>query len=225
VAGVLHFLNFEFRCEPPRVVLHELLGEGVIGRLCHLHWTSFVSGSRTPLRRHGWLFDRELGGGWIGAFGSHAIDTIRWLGGEIVDVEGRVRTDIDERPDADGVLRPCTAEDAFTAWFRLAGGATATLDTAFAAAVSAPPRITLFGDDGTIELVGSSELTVRRPGEDARVTRFARFDGDPHLPALRPWLRQVHDSVAEQRQIAPSFDDGIACALVMDSLRASAGPA
>lgn len=221
-AGALHFLNFEFRCEPSRVALHRLVREGAIGQLRHIHWTSFLDISRTPLRRYGWLFDRELGGGWIGAFGSHVIDTIRWVAGEITDVDGSVRTDIEERPDAEGILRTCTAEDAFTATFRLACGATAILDTAFAAATPYPPRMTVFGDDGAIELVGSTELTLRRTGEARQVTRFEPFDGDPHFPALRPWLAQVRDAIAARRQIAPSFEDGVACADVMDRLRDSA---
>jgi len=220
-AGVLHFLNFEFRCEPPRVALHRLVHEGAIGALRHIHWTAFLSNSRIPLRPYGWLFDRERGGGWIGAFGSHMIDTIRWLAGEIVDVEGRLRTDIEERPDRDGVFHRCSAEDAFSASFLLAGGATATLDTAFAAAKSFAPRIILLGDEGAIELVGSTELTLRRADVAPQVTRFEPFDGDSHLPAIRPWLAQVRDAISEQRQIAPSFEDGVACADVMDRLRAS----
>src|SRR3954452_19360932 len=90
-ADVLHFLNFEFRQEPTRVALRNILDEGRIGEPVHLQWSAFNSGSRRPLRRYGWLFDREAGGGWIGAFGSHVIDTIRWMIGEINDATADVR--------------------------------------------------------------------------------------------------------------------------------------
>ncbi|MDQ1433062.1 MAG: hypothetical protein QOF40_3664, partial [Actinomycetota bacterium] len=69
-SGVLHLLNFEFRQEPTRVALRQVVTDGRIGHPVHLHWTAFNSGSRRPLRRYGWLFDRDAGGGWIGAFGS-----------------------------------------------------------------------------------------------------------------------------------------------------------
>ncbi len=221
-AGVLHFLNFEFRQEPTRLALRAVVDDGRIGEPVHLHWTAFNSGSRRPLRRYGWLFDREAGGGWIGAFGSHAIDTVRWLMGEIVDVSGGCRIDLPERPDADGTMHRCTAEDAFTAHLRLASGATATIDTSFAAPVNVTPRITLFGTDGVAELVGATKLRVRRAGEADDVVAFAPFDGDPHLPAMRPWAALVREAVETRTQLAPSFADGVACARVMDLLRARA---
>jgi predicted dehydrogenase len=93
-AGVLHLLNFEFRQEPTRVALRQVVADGRIGDPVHLHWAAFNSGSRRPLRQYGWLFDRDLGGGWIGAFGSHVIDTIRWLLGEVTDATATRRTDI-----------------------------------------------------------------------------------------------------------------------------------
>jgi predicted dehydrogenase len=219
-AGVLHFVNFEFRQDPTRAALRQVVRDGQIGDPVHLHWTAFNSGSRRPLRNHGWLFERDTGGGWIGAFGSHAIDTIRGIMGEIERADATLRTDIRERPDADGVMHPCTAEDAFTARFQVAGGATAVLDTAFSAPVNLSPRITVFGTEGVAELVGARELTVRRPGEAPIVEAFAPFEGDPHLPAMRPWAALVRDAVETRRQITPSFADGVACARVMDLLRA-----
>jgi predicted dehydrogenase len=220
-AGVLHFLNFEFRCDPTRVALKQVIDDGRIGALVHLHWTSFTSASRHPLRAHGWLFERDRGGGWIGAFGSHAIDTVRWLMGEIVDARGGCRIDIAERPDRDGHPRACTAEDAVTAHLRLASGATATIDTAFAAPVNLAPRITVFGTEGVAELIGAGELRVRRPREPTDVVSFPEAVGDPHLPAMRPWAALVREAVATRRPVAPSFADGVACAEVMDLLRAN----
>jgi predicted dehydrogenase len=221
-AGVLHFVNFEFRKDPTRVALARVLDEGRIGTPVHLHWTSFTSASRRPLRPYGWLFDRARGGGWIGAFGSHVFDTVRWLMGEIDDATGGCRIDVVERPDGDGRPHRCTAEDAFTAHLRLASGATATIDTAFAAPVNVVPRITVFGTEGDAELVAANELRVRRPGEDTDVTTFEPFTGDMHLPAMRPWLTDVVAAVERREQITPSFADGLACAEVMDTLRSHA---
>ena len=221
-AGVLHFLNFEFRQDPTRRALHDVVAGGGIGAPVHLHATSFLSASRHPLRPYGWLFDRDLGGGWIGAFGSHAIDTIRWLMGDIVDARGGCRIDVPERPDHDSRMRRCTAEDAFTAHFRLASGATATVDTAFAAPANLVPNITVIGTDGVAELVGAAELRVKRPGARTEVQQFTPFDGDPHLPAMRPWAALVRDAVERGTQLSPSFADGVACAEVMDLLRENA---
>ncbi len=219
---MLHFVNFEFRKDPTRIALKQVIDDERIGAPVHLHWTSFTSASRRPLRAYGWLFDRDRGGGWIGAFGSHVFDTVRWLMGEIVDAHGGCRIDVPERPDRDGRLQRCTAEDAFTAHLRLASGATATIDTAFAAPVNVVPRITVFGTAGAAELGGATELRVRRPGEESEHTTFEPFPGDMHLPAMRPWLADVLAAVARREQLTPSFADGVACAEVMDTLRAHA---
>src|SRR2546428_9386214 len=40
-AGVVHLVNFEFRHQPARVRLRELLAEGAIGRPEHLLWTHY----------------------------------------------------------------------------------------------------------------------------------------------------------------------------------------
>ena len=52
--------------------------------------------------QYGWLFDAERGGGWLGAWGSHFLDYVRWTFGEVVACGAELRTD-SERPDADGV--------------------------------------------------------------------------------------------------------------------------
>src|SRR5690606_12755676 len=89
-AGVLNFLNFEFRFTDSWARLKELADDGSIGSPRHLHWTFHGSGLRgRPL---GWINDRDLGGGWIGAYGSHLIDFTRWLfGSEINDCGGVTR--------------------------------------------------------------------------------------------------------------------------------------
>ena len=221
-AGVLHFLNFEFRADPARVALKRLIDDGTIGAVRHVHWTAFNAGSRVPLRPHGWLFDEAQGGGWIGAFGSHVFDALRWLVGEIADVTGETRIDVAERPDGDGMMHVSTAEDAFVARIAFASGATALVDTAFAAPANLPPRITVFGTEGLIEATGSTDIRVRGTAEK-RDIRFEPFAGDPHLPAMRPWAEAVRDAITEGRQIAPNFRDGVACAEVIDRLRAAAG--
>ena len=161
-AGVVNLVNFEFRHQPARRRMKELLEAGAIGHPEHLHYVALTSGSRVPLRPYGWLFDRSRGGGWIGAFGSHAIDTVRWLLGEIESAGGATWTTITERPDAQGRMHACSAEDAFNAWLELEGGARATIDTSFTSAVSLPPRIVVTGSEGAIDNTADARLVLRR---------------------------------------------------------------
>jgi predicted dehydrogenase len=220
-AGVINLVNFEFRHQPARQKMHELITSGELGRPEHLHFSAFTSGSRTPLRPYGWLFDRSLGGGWIGAFGSHVIDMMRWLLGEVTAAGARTWVTIPERPDAEGLLHRCDAEDAFTAWAEFASGATAAIDTSFAAPISLPPRITVTGSAGTIENTADVRVVLQRVDGTRVQFDFEPPPGDPHQTAMTSWAREIWRSVIEGRQVTPSFEDGLACARVMELFRSN----
>jgi predicted dehydrogenase len=219
-AGVVNLLNFEFRHQPARRTMHELLSSGVIGRPEHLSYTAFTSGSRVPLRPWGWLFDRSLGGGWVGAFGSHAIDLVRWLLGDVSAAGAAIWTTVTERPDADGTLRPCDAEDSFVGWIELTSGATATVDTSFTSGVPLAPRIVVTGSDGAIENIGDTRLVVRGHDDLREEINFRAEAGDSHHEAMTAWAGAVRHAVIDGHQITPSFADGLACMRVMDQWRA-----
>ena len=219
-AGVINLVNFEFRHEPARLRLKELLDDGAVGRVEHLQWTALNAGSRVPLRPMGWLFDASAGGGWVGAWGSHAIDAIRWLAGEVVDARAVTRITIEHRPDADGVPQTCTAEDAFTAWLRLEDGATATIDTSFAAAATTPSRLVVAGSEGVVEVTNDHRIVVHPLDGSRREVELDPVSGDPHGVAMRAWTAAIRAALEGSEQVAPSFADGLACARVLDALRA-----
>ncbi len=220
-AGVIHFLNFEFRWKDSWAKVKQLAADGTIGRPTHLNWTFFGSGLRG--RRYGWINDRELGGGWIGAYGSHVIDFTRWLfDSEVTACGGVTRIEDLEHVDRDGTSRKATAEDAYSAWFLMDNGCAAVHDTGFAAATPLVPRATLTGSAGSIELIGDSKLVVRRPGVDPETTEFEPPAPRTPDPALVAFFQQVAQALRTGTPIAPSFDDGVAVAQVMDRLRANA---
>jgi len=209
-AGVLHFLNFEFRFNEAWAKLKQLADDGIIGTPVHLNWTFYGSGLRG--RKYGWINDRERGGGWIGAYGSHLIDFTRWLfNSEVADCGGVTRID--------GSPPEATAEDAYSAWFTMSNGSTAAHDTGFAGAVPLAPRATLLGSDGSIELTADTKLVVYRPGEDPQAFEFPPAPRRSPPPALSSFLGEVVEAVRTGTQIAPSFDDGVAAARAMDQLR------
>ena len=146
-ASVLHFLNCEFRCNLARSKMKALIDEGAIGEVEHVSITLLSNALRG--RNHAWLNDKELGGGWIGAFGSHVVDMLRWLlDSEIADCGGVSRIESRMLPDGAGGQIASTAEDAFAAWFVMQNGCTASVDTAFSACVPMTRRMTVMGSEG-----------------------------------------------------------------------------
>jgi predicted dehydrogenase len=238
-AGVLHFGNLEMRYKPVRAKILKLVHGGAIGRPQHLSWTFFSNGFRGGT--HGWVHEKELGGGWIAAYGSHLIDFMRVLfESEVKDCGGFTRIDDRWRKDRDGVDREATGEDAYSAWFTMENGCTATHDTAYCAAVPMPSRVTIMGDAGTIEVINDRQLVVRRAvsveglsaeerirrgllaGEGDEVIEFQPAPGEAHEPSLLPWLTRVKQSLESGEQIRPSLDDGVAVAEAMNRLRRNA---
>jgi predicted dehydrogenase len=220
-ANAVALLNFEFRHHPGRIALRSLIQEGAVGTVEHVQWTVFGAGFRVPLRPYGWLFDRERGGGWIGAWGAHVIDFLRWTFGDLTDASARLRTDITERPDADGNLHRCTAEDGFTALLRTAIGASVTIDTSFVAVKNSPPRVVVLGSAGTLESIADGRITLRNEEGTQEVFTFDPPREDPHLVPMRAWAEVVRDAV--RAGTVPdgeaTFADGVECARVMDALR------
>jgi len=218
-AGVLHFLNFEFRFDPLREKMKALLDSGAIGEPLHLSCTTFTSrGREAP---YGWLSDKNMGGGWIGAYASHQVDALHWLFGEVDTVSCQSRTDVRFRTVKNSpgdTEREATAEDALTAWFRMKNGVTASLDTAYAAAAELPAQIILLGTQGVLQLTEMSELVLHKPGQEN--VRFPAPAGSNAMrTALERWLGQVCEAVKSGQQTGPDFTAGLECAAVLDLMR------
>jgi predicted dehydrogenase len=224
-AGVVALCNFEFRFHPVRRLLRELVRTDALGPIESVHWTHLSAGSRSPLRRYGWLFDRDRGGGWIGAWGSHAVDTIRWCFGEVVSLDALARIDVAERPDEHGALHTCTAEDGLVATLHLENGALVSLDSTFAGSASVTPRLTVIGADAVCQIIGDARVIVYRPdGSREDVTPDnAGPERDRHADPVGRFAEVVRDVVtsAEVPPGVPTFADGLACDIVLDQLRAA----
>jgi Predicted dehydrogenases and related proteins len=225
-ANVLGLVNFEFRCEPARRYVKGLIDDGVLGRVEHVSWTHLSSGSRVPLRPYGWLFDRGHGGGWLGAWGSHAVDALRWWFGELRVSAAELATVITSRPDHEGQSQVCDAEDAVRAWLHSADGMSIAIDSTFAASTSIAPRVVIVGSAATVEIVADQRVSVRGADGDRTDWTAPELDGaDPHLIAMRSWAVEVRDAVGagSARAGTPTFADGLAVARVLDAIRGAAG--
>ena len=142
--------------------------------------------------------------------------------GEITGAQADCRITIRERPDRDGRLQPCDAEDAFTATMWTERDVSIAIDTTFAAPVSLPPRIVVVGDEGVVE------SRRRQPPDRPPRRRHARGDRRHIAGGRRPSHRAdaslggvVRDAVREGAAPpgVPTFADGLACVRVLDRLR------
>jgi predicted dehydrogenase len=220
-AGALGLVNFENRYDAARQRVRALVAAGAIGQPEHVSFSVLTSITRVPLRRHGWLFEEELGGGWLRALGSHLVDFTRWTFGEIVEASGQLRTAIGERPDADGKLHKCSADDGFIAALRSDSGVTTLIDSSSAAPVNVAPTLVVVGSGGVLESIADSRITLRTPA-GAEDVFTAEPGSNALLQAMLTWAGVVRDAVHERElpPDAPGFADGLAWNEVLDRLRA-----
>jgi len=197
-------------------------------RYVEVRYASPGRGDRT--REWNWWSDAELGGGIWGAVGSHFVDSIRYLGFEIDEVQAMLTAIIAERPHGNEKRR-VTSDDLASVHLRLRGGAVGAMTmSAVAAGPDEPSVITFHGELGAMRLVGE-ELLMSKPRES-----FARVAGADlqKLPgnspggafgtgtfllgkALRAALEGNRDAIAP----AATFQDGLAQQQVLDAARRS----
>lgn len=164
----LALVDHELRFVPARRKAKELLSAGAIGRL--LTVTARVSSDlRTdPSAPWTWWSDAEQGGGILGAVGSHMLDGIRWLLGDMGNTEIRIRGATlgrvyPTRRDAEGHEREVTADDIASFTFSVGSGGNEAVGTGLvhgAALDEATDLLTLRGTEGTLVLDRSLKLYI-----------------------------------------------------------------
>jgi predicted dehydrogenase len=220
----LHFLNFEFRTDPARRELTARIARGELGELRQVVITAMVAGLRFPvMNRDGWWQRRELGGGWLGAMGSHYLDAIRVWCGEIVSVSCHLETRRTEL--GEGVTAtPVTADDGFTARLITETGTVCVIDTASSVGASAGPRVEIAGTRGAAVLEHDHVLTsIDAAGARERLDLTPPLDSHAHpsLAATTVWAAEVVAAVRAGTQPAPNFVDGLRVQEVIAAARRS----
>ncbi|MGZ6896384.1 MAG: Gfo/Idh/MocA family protein [Acidimicrobiia bacterium] len=231
-AGVTALVGHEFRWAPDRAVLARAVAGGRIGEPRVATLVQYVPLVADPdVRMPGWWFDRALGGGWLGASGSHLVDQVRvWLG-EFATVSASMELVSD---------RPATAEDTFTVRARMRSGCDVVLQQT-AGAWGPPAGLTrIAGDHGTIWLDHGRVLLADAAGEaelpvppDLELPPAPEPSADPahaytHLE-IGPYTRLCEalraGVLGESPPGAvpvPTFADGLAGMRALDAIRASA---
>lgn len=98
-AGVVHYINHNYRRVPAVMLAKQLIDEGRIGRIFHwrgCYLQSWITDPNFPLTWH--LRKETAGSGPHGDLNSHSIDLARFLVGDIESVVGMTANFIKERP-------------------------------------------------------------------------------------------------------------------------------
>jgi predicted dehydrogenase len=230
-------MNFEFRYIPTWQRLSELLSDGYVGNVRYAKVDWLVSSRADANRPWNWYAQSDLGGGALGAIGSHAFDYITWLLGDIKRVSARLSTSILQRPDPfdNNQLKPVTADDTCNILLELGSQVPVQVCLSSVAMQGRGHFIEIYGDRGTLvlgsnnqkdyvhgfkllgsqnnqplqELVIPSSLEFAKTYDDGRIAPIARV--------VDAWVHAIQTG----EPMSPSLKDGVVSQQIMDACHRS----
>jgi predicted dehydrogenase len=239
-AGVTHLIGHQFRWSPDRTLIQRAIADGLIGEPRFLTLASYLPLVASPeAKMPDWWFDEGVGGGWLGAHGSHLVDQVRaWLG-EFASLSAAL-------PIVSA--RNSVAEDSYVLRFRLTNGVQGVLQHT-AGAWGSPTSVarvagtlgTVWAENGVVRIAdrdGIRELPVAAPvaapvpANRAPLTPPSHSDESQQRTSyveITPYIRlcEILRAGVDGREPKgavppPTFRDGLACMEVLDAIRASA---
>jgi predicted dehydrogenase len=229
--GVIHLVGNEFRWLPERALVARAIADGLIGKPRFMTLSQYIPlvadlGAKMPK----WWFDRNAGGGWLGASGSHLIDMVRtWLG-EFESLSAALTT-VSARQEV--------AEDSYVLRFRMSSGAEGVIQQSAGAWGPPAAMIRVAGTEGTIWIDGSTVWVADRdgarelpvppelalpapppPSDDPR-HRFSYLELGPYTRLCEALRAAIGGQALSAGVALPTFVDGVACMKVLDTIRAS----
>ncbi|OLE51153.1 MAG: hypothetical protein AUG51_24245 [Acidobacteria bacterium 13_1_20CM_3_53_8] len=236
--GALNLIDHELRFLASRRKMRDMLLDDEIGEVRHAKFL-FRSDSRADASRPwNWWSDETKGGGVLGAIGSHAVDSFRWLlGAEVSEVFGSLATHVAERPIARANdMRPVTSDDEALLILRfrdndLTRGATATISMSMVEQGRAEHRVEIFGTRGAFAIEDSGQIWHAEigAGEWKRIEtergRLAEGMRDSSWSrGFTAFAPRIVEALREGRSTvegAAIFEDGYRTQLVLDAARRS----
>src|SRR5215203_3547441 len=237
-AGVLALLDHELRFLNSRRMMRGMLQTGAIGAVRHCNYVFRSDYRGIADRAWDWWSDAAMGGGALGAIGSHVVDSFRWmLSTEVTHVLGMLTTHIKERRDKDsGGLRAVTTDDEAKLLFRFGDGphteaATGGASISVLESGKYENRLEIYGTKGALMVEETGELWLSPTGSGT--WRPVQVDQDHMAQGMREgsWSRgftafsiAIVEAMRAGKTVvkdAATFEDGYRIQLVLDAIRAS----
>ena len=237
-AGVLALIDHELRFLNSRRVMRGMLQTGAVGSVRHCNYVFRSDYRSIGDRAWDWWSDAKMGGGALGAIGSHVVDSFRWmLSTEVSKALGMLSTHITQRPEkANGGLREVTTEDEAKLLFRFTDGphtqaATGAASISVVESGKYENRLEIYGTKGALMVEETGELWLSPAGSGT--WRPVQVEQDHMAQGMREgsWSRgftafsiAICEALRAGRTTvkdAATFDDGYRVQRVLDALRAS----
>lgn len=218
----------EFRFVPALVEIRRRLMHGCLGEIRRIDIVRHSSLLHDPSqkRRRSWWFEREAGGGILGAQMAHLIDISHWLArSSPARVAGLARNAIPEFYDESGAF-DSSVDDGAAAIIEYPRGILGTISVDATLPID-EIRVTVVGDRGALFASGASfeamELRLRVDGAVRKVLcdpiRYARFGTvNGNVPLLMAFYDHVANALSGSAYSLPTFEEGVETQRVLGAL-------
>ncbi|MFN3361766.1 MAG: Gfo/Idh/MocA family protein [Pseudanabaenaceae cyanobacterium] len=219
-------VDFELRYIPQWKQFRAMLPRVGKKRLVQVEW--LVQGRANPQREWNWYSQKELGGGALGALGSHVFDYLRWFFGGVHQICAHLSTAIKARPDRAGVMQPVDTDDTCHILAELTDGTPASISISTVAYQGRGHWITVYGEEGTLVL-GSSNLQdyghgfqvqFAPPGKEwefvATAETFPEVFSDGRLAPFIALCQDFVRTLRGETTPLPTLQDGVYSQQLMD---------
>jgi predicted dehydrogenase len=224
-------MDFEFRFIPAWQYFAECLSQQYVGqiRLIKIDW---LAASRASADRPwNWYAQKDLGGGVLGAIGSHLFDYIAWLFGPIEQLCAHMSTSIPIRFDPLAQLdKTVDADDTCYLTLELKGNIPCQVALSSVTYAGRGHWVEVYGDQGTLVLgsanqsdyVHGFELWAAKAGEPLAQLTIPERLNFPQVYTdgrLAPFIRVVNhwaNCIDSGTLSAPSFAEGLYSQRLMD---------
>ena len=204
--------GFNHRFHPAIRKAKELLDAGTIGRLFNIR-TAYGHGGRPGMEKE-WRASKDLcGGGELLDQGVHVIDLIRWFGGEIKELTGRVETKFWEMEVEDNAYVIAKTQKGVTASFHVSWTNWKNIFS-----------FEMFGTEGYLKITG---LGGSYGGESLEIGRRRKEGGRPDIEVIdfppedvswkEEW-KEFKSAISENRQPIGNGHDGMKANQVIEAI-------
>lgn len=232
---IVHAVDFEMRYLPALAYAKELIEEDYLGPLLRV---DVAMGMERPWGEHGnWVSEDEKGGGVLMEVGSHFIDAVVWMFGEVKETLAERHThfpivripDPNDRKHEKYTLREVTGDDAFWCAFKFVHGGEALLNFVTGARHDPGWTISAYGRQGAL-IIKSGYLSGARVGDKEMAVlgipkRLELQDKprDPLMWSMERLLERVVGKIRGEHEalVFPTFRDGATVARVIDGIKSA----
>ncbi len=149
-----HGMAFHCRFIPACMRARQMIADGFLGRLYHFRATYYHAGYTDPSRPLSWRLQKAAGGGALSDLGSHIIDMMQYLLGDIARVRSSMQTYIKQRPVAAGssAMSPVEVDDYVCLEAEMAGGGRGFIEASrFATGTQDGFTYEIYGENGSLK--------------------------------------------------------------------------